>query len=375
MPGPRIPAIPRYHPECIRRYFGRLFFEKGWCSIPSRRILKAEFYKLWRMKSFWGLLIISCALSCILLLDGSPPAKSLDVFNHILYTAPLLYVLIMIFGALFIGSDFENRTIQSYISAGHKRGHILLVKIIVHLTGCMILLILCLPSFAGAAAGCMLFGITSASLSALFLKSMLAIWIICAMAMLPCLCGFRFQGVGKTLTLPLVLFFVMLFLFKRPALSPCGSGSSDGAAKAAVFRSADKFKCLFNKLFMDFYLLYLGLLKFFPNRFEMKEVKALINLLKTERYYFLHNRTYWWSVIMIFMLGFITAPAYRSKSSAPKRKNCQDLTDILNGMVYDSTFLLIIVAPVSWHWSSARNFPGAPFSRKSPRDIPVSQYL
>ena len=82
-----------------------------------RRILKAEFYKLSRMKSFWGLLVISCVLSCILLLDESPPAKSLDVFNHILYTAPLLYVLIMIFGALFIGSDFENRTIQSYISA------------------------------------------------------------------------------------------------------------------------------------------------------------------------------------------------------------------------------------------------------------------
>ena len=132
--------------------------------------------------------------------------------------------------------------------------------------------------------------------------------------------------------------------FKRPALSPCGSGSSDGAAKAAVFRSADKFKCLFNELFMDLYLLYLGLLEFFPNRFEMKEVKALINLLKTERYYFLHNRTYWWSVIMIFMLGFITAPAYRSEIFGPKEKIAENLTDILNGMVYDSTFLLIIVS-------------------------------
>lgn len=152
-----------------------------------RRILKAEFYKLWRIKSFWGLLVISCGLSCILLLDGSPPAKSLDVFNHILYTAPLLYVLIMIFGALFIGSDFENRTIQSYISAGHKRVHILLVKIIVHLAG-------------------------------------------------------------------------------------------------------------------------------------------------------------WWSVIMIFMLGFITAPAYRSEIFGPKEKIAENLTDILNGMVYDSTFLLIIVS-------------------------------
>lgn len=175
-----------------------------------RRVLKAEFYKLWRMKSFWGLLIISCLLSCLLLLDGSPPAKPLDIFNHILYTAPLLYVLIMIFGALFIGSDFENRTIQSYISAGHKRWHILLSKIIVHLTGCIS--ILCLPLFAGAAAGCILFGITGVTLPALLFKSVLAIWIICAMSMLPCLCGFLFQGVGKALTLPLILFFVMLFL-------------------------------------------------------------------------------------------------------------------------------------------------------------------
>lgn len=177
---------------------------------PMRRILKAEFYKLWRMKIFWGLLVISCVLSCVLLLDGSPPAKPLDIFNHILYTTPLLYVLIMIFGALFIGSDFENRTIQSYISAGHKRGDILLAKFIVHLTGCIS--ILYLPLFAGAVAGCILFGITGATLPALFLKSMLAIWIICAMGMLPCLCGFLFQGVGKALTLPLVLFFVMLFL-------------------------------------------------------------------------------------------------------------------------------------------------------------------
>lgn len=47
---------------------------------------------------------------------------------------------------------------------------------------------------------------------------------------------------------------------------------------------------------------------------------------------------------MIFMLGFITAPAYRSEIFGPKEKIAENLTDILNGMVYDSTFLLIIVS-------------------------------
>jgi len=78
----------------------------------------------------------------------------------------------------------------------------------------------------------------------------------------------------------------------------------------------------------------------------MKEVKTLINLLKTERYQLVHNRTYWWSVIMVFMLGFITAPTYRSEIFGPKEKIAGNLTDILNGMVYDSTFLLIIVSCV-----------------------------
>ena len=97
---------------------------------------------------------------------------------------------------------------------------------------------------------------------------------------------------------------------------------------------------------MDLYLLLLGLLGFFPFRFEMKEVKTLNNLLKTERYQIFHNRTYWLSVFMVFMLGFFTAPTYISEIFGPREETAQTLSDILNGMIYDSTFLLIIVSSV-----------------------------
>lgn len=172
------------------------------------KILKAEFYKLWKMKSFWGLILFSCILSWVLMLDGSLPSDTLDFLSQILYTAPLLYFLVMIFGTLFIGSDFENRTIQSYISAGQKRRHILLAKVTVHLAGCIS--ILYLPLFACTVSGCILFGITG--ITALVTKSLLSIWIICIMGMLPFLCAFIFKDVGKTLTVQLILYFIMLFL-------------------------------------------------------------------------------------------------------------------------------------------------------------------
>lgn len=99
------------------------------------QLFKSEFYKLIRQKSFWGLTVFSCLLSSILLLDGSFPTDAQAFFDHALYALPLLYVLIMVFGALFVGKDFDIRTIQAYVCAGHKRGNILLAKATVHLVG------------------------------------------------------------------------------------------------------------------------------------------------------------------------------------------------------------------------------------------------
>ncbi|MBS7008398.1 ABC transporter permease [Anaerostipes sp.] len=175
-----------------------------------KQLLKSEFYKLGTQKSFWGLAIFSFLLSSILMLDGSVPSDSSAFFDHALYILPLLYVLIMIFGALFIGKDFDLRTIQIYISAGHKRGSILAAKSIVHLTGCAAILFA--PLLFHTATGFILYGISDNGIIPILTKLVLAFIIICMMGLLPFLCAFLFKDIGKTLTVPLMLYFIMLFL-------------------------------------------------------------------------------------------------------------------------------------------------------------------
>lgn len=174
------------------------------------QLFKSEFYKLIRQKSFWGLTVFSCLLSSILLLDGSFPTDAQAFFDHALYALPLLYVLIMVFGALFVGKDFDIRTIQAYVCAGHKRGNILLAKATVHLVGSAAILFS--PLILLTVTGYILYGIPGSGITPILMKSAMTFWIICAMGMLPCIFAFLFKDVGKTLTLLLILYFIMLFL-------------------------------------------------------------------------------------------------------------------------------------------------------------------
>ena len=69
-------------------------------------------------------------------------------------------------------------------------------------------------------------------------------------------------------------------------------------------------------------------------------------LLKLEKYQLLHNSIYWCGMIGIFILGFFTADTYVTEVMGPTEEIASSLTDIFNGMVYDSTFLLIIMSAI-----------------------------
>lgn len=102
-------------------------------------LLKTELYKLFHSWYFWGIGIFNLFLSTILLLDSK--GKSSNLIMASLYNVPLLYFLIIVFIALFIGSDLGRRTLNTYITAGHKRSCILWAKVIVSQIGCIIILI------------------------------------------------------------------------------------------------------------------------------------------------------------------------------------------------------------------------------------------
>ena len=82
-------------------------------------LLKAEIYKLVHSQSFLILEVLSFLLYGVLLLDSK--GLTTDFFCAALYNTPLLYFLIIIFTALFVGNDFGQQTLHTYIYTGHKR--------------------------------------------------------------------------------------------------------------------------------------------------------------------------------------------------------------------------------------------------------------
>lgn len=70
------------------------------------------------------------------------------------------------------------------------------------------------------------------------------------------------------------------------------------------------------------------------------------NLLKMERYQLSHNFLYWCGMIGIFLIGFFTADTYVPEVMGTTGGAATSLADIFNGMVYDSTFLLILMSSI-----------------------------
>ena len=158
-------------------------------------LLKAEFYKLFHSWYFWGIGLFNLLLSSVLLLDSV--GETSNLFFASIYNMPILYFLTIIFSALFVGNDFGRRTLQSYINAGHRRGKILFAKLVVHQIACMV--ILSFPLFTKGA-------LASIGIVVMVIASQFA------MCLLPFFFAFIFRDIGKSMAVPMVLFFLMVFL-------------------------------------------------------------------------------------------------------------------------------------------------------------------
>ena len=167
-------------------------------------LLKTELYKLFHSWYFWGIGIFNLLLSSILLLDSKERSSNLIMAS--LYNIPLLYFLIIVFIALFIGSDFSGRTLNTYITAGHKRSSIFRVKLIVSQIGCIIILVF--PLFVHGIISQFYIGeklFWNDSTYTMVLLTLFAMITLCA---LPMFFAFIFRDMGKTLTVSMVLFLL-----------------------------------------------------------------------------------------------------------------------------------------------------------------------
>ncbi|MDO4281598.1 MAG: ABC transporter permease subunit [Peptococcaceae bacterium] len=101
-------------------------------------LLRAECYKLLRSRIFWAICAGYFLLSTLQLLDSATRTRHL--FFASLYNAPILYFLVMIFCALFVGQDFSSRSVQALIAAGHSRGKLLFAKWLAYQCACSVMI-------------------------------------------------------------------------------------------------------------------------------------------------------------------------------------------------------------------------------------------
>ena len=174
-------------------------------------LLKAEFYKWLHSRYFGGIGAFNFLLSSVLLLDSIH--ETANLFFASLYNTPLLYFLTIVFSALFVGNDFENRTLQSYINAGHGRGKVLFVKLLMYQTACVV--ILGLPLLIHGLAGTFFLKENFESVSGNLSTMIMAAVSLPAMCLPPFFFAFIFRDTGKTLAVPMVLFFLAIFLLNE----------------------------------------------------------------------------------------------------------------------------------------------------------------
>ena len=170
-------------------------------------LLRTEWYKLWHSWYFWGIGIFTFLLSSILLLDSKGKTSNLVMAS--LYNTPLLYFLIIVFIALFIGNDLGGRTLNAYLTAGHKRGYVFWAKVMVSQIGCI--LILTVPLLIHEIID--RFGMKERfpEISGTFTVAFQILFVVITMCALPVVLAFVFRDMGKTLAVSMVLFFLMIF--------------------------------------------------------------------------------------------------------------------------------------------------------------------
>lgn len=171
-------------------------------------LLKAECYKLFHTPLFYGLLLLTLALSSVLLMDSRSRTGSL--FLASLYNTPFLFFFTIVFGAVFVGNDLGERTLSGFICAGHRRGSILFIKTAVYLSACTMMLTvpLVLHGLLGVLSG----GTGGGSTGWCLATGMTVLAAISAQSMLSLLFAMLFRDMGKAMAFPMGIFFCSIFI-------------------------------------------------------------------------------------------------------------------------------------------------------------------
>lgn len=112
-----------------------------------RKLLSANFARLWKSKTFWFLLTSLFALCLTLSLDKIWQVRSLlaagyarAIDKRLFSEAPYIGAFQAVFISFFLGTEYSDGTIRNKLVVGHQRGHIFLSNFVVCLAASYVFL-------------------------------------------------------------------------------------------------------------------------------------------------------------------------------------------------------------------------------------------
>lgn len=164
------------------------------------KVIRAEIYKIFHSFHLWGIALGYLFLNSILVHDHT---DEMSFMRSGMYPIPFLIFFMVALAIVMIGNEFDQRQIQGYIAAGHKRFEVFAGKLTVYLLGSVGIMLGTL--LLDGLAGLLIRGEAIDFGTVLFL-----IPSFIAIAVVPAFFAFLFKDVGKTLGSGLVCFVLMI---------------------------------------------------------------------------------------------------------------------------------------------------------------------
>lgn len=174
------------------------------------RLLRANFARLWKTRSFWVCMIISAGLGLANFLTSySVNTECVKNFGaELMSDGSNILLFISIFAALFLGTDYSNGTIRNKLVIGHTRSEIYFSNLITTAAGGLMLLAAAwLVVFV---TGLCLGGEMGMPAEELMLKMLICISAVIAVSAIFTLLGMLIPSKSSIVTITLVLTFVLI---------------------------------------------------------------------------------------------------------------------------------------------------------------------
>lgn len=179
------------------------------------RLIHTEFYKLFHDKIYWTVCAVLVLFNMILFSGSSILSLTgQKAFIECMKKEIATVLIVCIYGGLFIGDDFANRTLYHGLTAGKSRSSVLLAKAVAYAAAADGLLFLFPLSLTVV---CMIrngWGDTLSTVTAWNPAGAAAAFVILGFAVsaLSLLAAVCFRDVGRTIGIPILLYFIMILL-------------------------------------------------------------------------------------------------------------------------------------------------------------------